>query len=143
MSELRPIAHCRFAAVVLVLPICPALRRVAAQTAPAMAPAPPAPAQQAAPAATRAPAAAPPQFAPAAEQLVIGAASEKDHQRLVDLVGIKALCPAVTDGDNAFRQHSGGHMPGPNWPTFLAFAGRYLHGAGTTKSTDDTWLNGR
>jgi hypothetical protein len=29
-------------------------------------------------------------------------------------------------GDIAFRQHSGGHTPGPNWPTFLAFAGRYL-----------------
>ena len=31
-------------------------------------------------------------------------------------------------GDIAFRQHSGGHTPGPNWPTFLTFAGRYLHG---------------
>jgi hypothetical protein len=35
---------------------------------------------------------------------------------------------ALIDGDVAFRQHSGGHTPGPNWPTFLAFAGRYLHG---------------
>ena len=35
---------------------------------------------------------------------------------------------ALTDGDVAFRQHSGGHTPGPNWPTFLTFAGRYLHG---------------
>jgi hypothetical protein len=34
---------------------------------------------------------------------------------------------ALIDGDIAFRQHSGGHTPGPNWPTFLAFAGRYLH----------------
>lgn len=25
-----------------------------------------------------------------------------------------------------FRQHRGGHTPGPNWPTFLTFAGRYL-----------------
>jgi hypothetical protein len=32
----------------------------------------------------------------------------------------------LIDGDVAFRQHSGGHTPGPNWPTFLAFAGRYL-----------------
>jgi len=32
----------------------------------------------------------------------------------------------LTGGDVAFRQHSGGHTPGPNWPTFLAFAGRYL-----------------
>ena len=29
-------------------------------------------------------------------------------------------------GDIAFRQHSGGHTPLPNWPTFLTFASRYL-----------------
>jgi hypothetical protein len=29
-------------------------------------------------------------------------------------------------GDVAFRQHSGGHTPAPNWPTFLEFAGRYI-----------------
>ena len=33
---------------------------------------------------------------------------------------------ALLGGDLAFRQHSGGHTTGPNWPTFLAFAGRYL-----------------
>ena len=33
----------------------------------------------------------------------------------------------LIDGDVAFRQHSGGHTPGPNWPTFLTFAQRYLH----------------
>ena len=32
----------------------------------------------------------------------------------------------LTDGDVAFRQHSSGHTPGPNWPTFLTFASRYL-----------------
>jgi len=31
-------------------------------------------------------------------------------------------------GEVAFRQHSGGHTPGPNWPTFLTFASRYLKG---------------
>jgi len=31
----------------------------------------------------------------------------------------------LTDGDIAFRQHRGGHTPGPNWPVFLDFAGRY------------------
>ncbi len=36
----------------------------------------------------------------------------------------------LMDGDLAYRQHSGGHTPGPNWPTFLTFAGRYLHGPG-------------
>ncbi|MFH1715933.1 MAG: acetylxylan esterase [Planctomycetota bacterium] len=34
---------------------------------------------------------------------------------------------ALIDGEVAFRQHSGGHTPGPNWPTFLTFAQRYLH----------------
>jgi hypothetical protein len=29
-------------------------------------------------------------------------------------------------GDLAFRQHSGGHTPLPNFPTFLTFASRYL-----------------
>jgi len=33
---------------------------------------------------------------------------------------------ALIDGDIAFRQHSDGHSTGPNWPTFLAFASRYL-----------------
>jgi hypothetical protein len=33
---------------------------------------------------------------------------------------------ALIDGDVAFRQHSGGHTTGPNWPTFLQFADRYL-----------------
>ena len=32
----------------------------------------------------------------------------------------------LIDGDIAFRQHSGGHTPAPNWPTFLTFAERYL-----------------
>jgi hypothetical protein len=33
----------------------------------------------------------------------------------------------LIDGDIAFRQHSGGHTPGPNWPTFLTFASRYFN----------------
>jgi hypothetical protein len=33
----------------------------------------------------------------------------------------------LIDGDIGFRQHTGGHTPGPNWPTFLEFAGKYLH----------------
>jgi hypothetical protein len=33
----------------------------------------------------------------------------------------------LTAGEVAFRQHSGGHTPGPNWPIFLDFASRYLH----------------
>jgi WD40-like Beta Propeller Repeat len=33
---------------------------------------------------------------------------------------------ALIDGDIAFRQHRAGHTTGPNWPTFLTFASRYL-----------------
>jgi hypothetical protein len=32
--------------------------------------------------------------------------------------------PLVT-GDIAFKQHTGGHTPGPTWPTFIEFASRY------------------
>jgi hypothetical protein len=32
----------------------------------------------------------------------------------------------LVDGGIGFRQHSGGHTTGPNWPTFLMFASRYL-----------------
>jgi len=35
---------------------------------------------------------------------------------------------ALIAGDIAFRQHSGGHTTGPNWPTFLQFADRYIKG---------------
>jgi hypothetical protein len=37
---------------------------------------------------------------------------------------------ALLDGDIAFRQHRYGHTTGPNWPSFLAFASRYIKGAG-------------
>ncbi len=33
---------------------------------------------------------------------------------------------SLVKGDLAFRQHSGGHTVGPNWPTFLDFAARYF-----------------
>jgi (4-O-methyl)-D-glucuronate---lignin esterase len=36
---------------------------------------------------------------------------------------------ALVDGDLAYRQHSSGHTPGPNWPTFLDFAARYFEPA--------------
>jgi hypothetical protein len=42
----------------------------------------------------------------------------------------------LIDGDLAFRQHAGGHTPGPNWPTFLTFAARYLHAPGGAASND-------
>ncbi|MEJ0102678.1 MAG: acetylxylan esterase [Bacteroidota bacterium] len=33
---------------------------------------------------------------------------------------------SLTDGEIAFRQHSGGHTTGPNWSTFIRFASRYI-----------------
>jgi hypothetical protein len=42
---------------------------------------------------------------------------------------------ALIDGDIAFRQHSGGHTAGPNWPTFLTFASRYLKGPPAVATT--------
>lgn len=32
----------------------------------------------------------------------------------------------LMNGEISFRQHSGGHTPGPNWPVFLEFAARYF-----------------
>ena len=37
-----------------------------------------------------------------------------------------ALETGLIDGELAFRQHGGGHTTGLNWPTFLAFADRYI-----------------
>lgn len=33
---------------------------------------------------------------------------------------------ALVDGEIAFRQHKGGHTTGPNWPTFLIWADKYI-----------------
>jgi hypothetical protein len=33
---------------------------------------------------------------------------------------------SLVDGEIAFRQHKGGHTTGPNWPTFLKFAEKYI-----------------
>jgi hypothetical protein len=41
-----------------------------------------------------------------------------------------AIETSLIDGEIAFRQHSAGHTPAPNWPTFLTFAGRYMKGSG-------------
>ena len=41
-------------------------------------------------------------------------------------VEFPAIETTLIDGDIAFRSHSGGHTTGPNWPTFLEFASKYL-----------------
>ena len=33
---------------------------------------------------------------------------------------------SLADGEIAFRQHSGGHTTGPNWPIFIVWASRYF-----------------
>jgi hypothetical protein len=43
---------------------------------------------------------------------------------------------ALVDGELAFRQHSGGHTTGPNWPTFLNWAQRYIK-CGASKYSDN------
>ena len=48
------------------------------------------------------------------------------------LTEFPAIETTVTSGDIGFRQHSGGHTPGPNWPVFIEFAARYF---GATTST--------
>jgi len=45
---------------------------------------------------------------------------------------------ALIDGDIAFRQHAGGHTAGPNWPTFLDFASRYIKNAAFSSAITKT-----
>jgi hypothetical protein len=57
--------------------------------------------------------------------------------RVYELLGGKGLATgefppmetALAGGDIAFLQHSGGHTPAPNWPSFVTFASRYLPSA--------------
>jgi hypothetical protein len=46
-----------------------------------------------------------------------------------------AIETPLIEGDVAFRQHSGGHTPGPNWPAFITFASRYLKSPGAPAAT--------
>ena len=39
---------------------------------------------------------------------------------------LPAVETPLMDGDLTFRQHSAGHTPAPNWPTFIRFASRYF-----------------
>jgi hypothetical protein len=80
MSMLRPTNRCKIAATALAIAFCTAASCLPAQTAPA-------------PGNPQAP---PPRPAPTPEQLAIQAASEKDHQRMMDLVGIHELRPGAS-----------------------------------------------
>jgi len=54
-----------------------------------------------------------------------------------DAVAVKAKMPPpltpLIDGDVAFRQHDGGHVDGPNWPTFIEFASHNFKSPGFKK----------
>ena len=53
-------------------------------------------------------------------------------------LGTTAFPPIETtliDGDIGFRQHTGGHTPVPNWPTFIQFASKYLKAPPAPAST--------
>ena len=44
---------------------------------------------------------------------------------------------ALVGGEVAFRQHAGGHTTGPNWPTFLKYADRYLRAPAAKPKAED------
>lgn len=67
-----------------------------------------------------------------ARGMFLGAANAGPVYRLLGArdLGTTEFPPMETsliEGDIAFRQHSSGHTTGPNWPTFLTFASRYIH----------------
>lgn len=61
-------------------------------------------------------------------------------QRLIlATLGLACAETGLLYGEVAFRQHSGGHTTGPNWPTFLAYASRYVRTAGSGGHWVGTW----
>jgi hypothetical protein len=78
-----------------------------------------------------------------AKGMFMAAAAAGPVYQLLGKKGLKttempAMETPLIDGEVAFRQHSGGHTTGPNWPTFLTFASRYIKGtpASTAQPTD-------
>jgi hypothetical protein len=74
-----------------------------------------------------------------AHGMFMAAAAASPVYTLLDKKGLEtATFPPIETpiigGDLAFRQHSGGHTPAPNWPTFITFASRYLK-TSPTKTT--------
>jgi WD40 repeat protein len=66
-----------------------------------------------------------------AKGMFMAAAAAEPVYKLVGKRGLGAsemppMETALMAGEVAFRQHSGGHTTGPNWPTFLTFASRYF-----------------
>lgn len=57
-----------------------------------------------------------------------GAVYELLGKKSMGTTEFPAIETGLLDGDVAFRQHAGGHTPGPNWPVFLDFAAQYFGG---------------
>ena len=59
-----------------------------------------------------------------------GAAAVANPNVIVDTSSVgstrNTIDTPVISGDLGFRQHTGGHTPGPTWPTFITFAERYF-----------------
>jgi hypothetical protein len=51
----------------------------------------------------------------------------------LETIAMPGINIGLTDGELAWRQHSGGHTTGPNWPTFLQWANRYIHSGSDTR----------
>lgn len=69
-----------------------------------------------------------------ARGMFLGAVGAGPVYKLLGKMGLgttdfPAVETALIGGDIGFRQHSGGHTAGPNWPSFLEFASRYLTGS--------------
>jgi hypothetical protein len=47
-------------------------------------------------------------------------------KRGLDTAEFPPIGTPLIEGELAYRQHTGGHTSGPNWPTFLDFAARYF-----------------
>jgi hypothetical protein len=72
-----------------------------------------------------------------AQGMFMAAAAASPVYTLLGKKGLDTTFPPIEtpliDGELAFRQHSGGHTPAPNWPTFITFASRYLNAPAPTK----------
>jgi peptidoglycan/xylan/chitin deacetylase (PgdA/CDA1 family) len=67
-----------------------------------------------------------------AKGMFLGAVGAGPVYVLLDKKGLRTnqfppIGTPLVEGDIAFRQHTGGHTTGPNWPTFLSFASRYIN----------------
>jgi hypothetical protein len=67
-----------------------------------------------------------------ARGMFMAAAAGSEVYELVGKKGLGAtefpkVETALISGDIGFRQHTAGHTPAPNWPTFIEFASRYFN----------------